>query len=107
LVNFQAGRDKAFNGKWKGRGVLLDLKQEGVQVSGCYDGTGDVNGTISGNVLLATGKTRNGCIPSKFVLTVGERNEIAGVRSTNDAPFRLYTADADPGGLITECAAPI
>jgi len=79
----------AFTGKWKGRGVLLELKQEGVQVS-CYDRTGDLTGTVGGNLLHTTGKSRSGKIPSIFVLTVVEDGEIIGVRSTNGAPFRLY-----------------
>jgi OmpA-OmpF porin, OOP family len=43
---------ETFSGRWKGRGVLLELKQEGARVSGCYDGEGDINGTVSGNLLL-------------------------------------------------------
>lgn len=94
---------EAFSGKWKGRGVLLELKQEGARVSGCYDGVGDIDGTVSGNVLHATGKTRKGEIPSAFVLAVGDNGEITGVRSSNGAPFRLYTGDAAPG-IKTECS---
>lgn len=93
----------AFRGKWKGRGVLLELKQEGASVSGCYDGVGDIRGTVSGNLLRATGTTRSGDIPSTFVLAVGNKGEITGVRSTNGAPFRLYSGDAAPG-INTECS---
>lgn len=85
-----------FGGKWKGRGVLLELKQDGAQVTGCYDGKGVLNGTVSGNVLRATGKTRTGDIPSTFVLVVGKDREITGVRSTNGAPFRFYSGDVAP-----------
>lgn len=94
---------EAFRGKWKGRGVLLELKQEGASVSGCYDGLGDLKGTVSGNLLRATGQTRKGAIPSTFVLAVGEQGEITGVRSTNGAPFRLYSGAAAPG-IKTECS---
>ena len=94
---------EAFRGKWKGRGVLLELKQEGANVSGCYDGVGDIKGTVNGNLLLATGRTRNGDIPSTFVLAVGDKGDIMGVRSTNGAPFRLYSGDAAPG-ISTECS---
>lgn len=94
---------EAFSGTWKGRGVLLELKQEGASVSGCYDGVGDLNGTVSGNLLRATGKTRKGEIPSIFVLAVGDNGDITGVRSTNGAPFRLYSGDAAPG-IKTECS---
>lgn len=85
---------EAFNGKWKGRGILLELKQEGVGVSGCYDGDGDLKGTISGNLLRATGLSQNGKIPSTFVLGVGDEGEIFGVHSTNGAPFRLYSGNS-------------
>lgn len=94
---------EAFSGKWKGRGVLLELKQEGASVSGCYDGVGDIKGTISGNLLRAIGHTRKGNIPSTFVMAVGDKGEITGVRSTNGAPFRLYTGDTAPG-VRTECS---
>ncbi|MEZ5615301.1 MAG: OmpA family protein [Rhodocyclaceae bacterium] len=94
---------EAFRGKWKGRGVLLELKQEGASVSGCYDGEGDIKGTVSGNLLRATGKTRMGGIPSAFVLAVGDNGGITGVRSTNGAPFRRYSGVAAPG-IRTECS---
>jgi outer membrane protein OmpA-like peptidoglycan-associated protein len=94
----------SFTGKWKGRGVLLELTQEGERVTGCYDRIGDLDGTVTGNILHATGKDRNTGVPSVFVLTVGDKNEITGVRSTNGAPFRLYTGDAAPT-LKAECAA--
>jgi OmpA-OmpF porin, OOP family len=97
---------EAFQGTWKGRGVLLELKQEGASVSGCYDGEGDLNGTVSGNVLLATGQSRKSGIPSAFVLAVGDHGEITGVRSTNGAPFRLYSGDAAPG-MKTECSGQV
>ncbi len=94
---------KAFTGKWKGRGVLLELRQDGIRVGGCYDKVGDLTGTVDGNILRATGKTRTGGIPSTFVLTVTDAGEIIGVRSTNHAPFHLYTGNAAPG-ITTECA---
>lgn len=94
---------EAFGGKWQGRGVLLELKQEGASVSGCYDREGDIKGTVSGNLLRATGQTRKAGIPSTFLLAVGDSGEITGVRSTNGAPFRLYSGDAAPS-LKTECS---
>lgn len=99
----QVPLSSAFSGKWKGRGAKLELKQDGVRVSGCYDGEGDLNGTASGNLLHATGKSRKSGIPSAFVLSVGSNSEIIGVRSTNGAPFRLYNGDAAPA-LRTECS---
>jgi outer membrane protein OmpA-like peptidoglycan-associated protein len=82
---------------------LLELAQEGASVSGCYDGEGDIKGTVSGNLLRATGRTRKGEIPSTFVLAVGDHGEITGVRSTNGAPFRLYSGDAAPS-VRTACS---
>jgi outer membrane protein OmpA-like peptidoglycan-associated protein len=96
-------RSAAFTGKWKGRGVTLELAQDGAVVSGCYDGEGDLTGTVSGNLLHATGKTRKGDIPSAFVLAVGADKGIFGVSSTNGGRFRLYAADASPTAS-TECS---
>jgi outer membrane protein OmpA-like peptidoglycan-associated protein len=93
---------EAFTGKWKGRGVLVELRQDGASVSGCYDGIGDLSGTVSGNLLRATGTDRNTGVLSAFVLTV-DGGEITGVRSTNGAPFRLYSGSSDPD-LVTECS---
>lgn len=93
----------AFDGKWKGRGMVLELHQSGASVSGCYDKVGDLEGTVSGNVLRATGRTRSASIPSTFVLVAGAGGGIAGVRSTNGAPFRLYAGEPDPA-LVTECS---
>lgn len=93
----------SFTGKWKDRGVLLELQQSGVQVSGCYDRVGDLSGTVEGKILRATGKDRNSGTPSVFVLTVTADSSIIGVRSTNGAPFRLYAGAAAPG-IVTECS---
>ncbi len=92
----------AFTGKWKGRGVLLELKQEKGRVSGCYDRVGDLVGTVEGNLLRAIGKTRTSDIASTFVLTVSATGEIMGVRSTNGAPFRLYAGAVAPN-IVTKC----
>lgn len=93
-----------FSGQWKGRGVLLALQQTGAQVSGCYDREGELSGTVSGNILRATGQTPAG-IPSSFVLAVGHTGEITGVRSTNGAPFKLYTGEVAPDAN-TACSPP-
>ena len=93
----------AFDGKWRGRGVILELAQEGSLVSGCYDRAGDLEGAVSGNILRATGTNRTSGVRSTFVLTVVD-GSITGVRSTNGAPFRLYAGDAD-AKLVTECAS--
>ncbi|ARU55670.1 OmpA family protein [Oleiphilus messinensis] len=85
---------QTFTGKWKGRGVLLELKQEDNRVSGCYDREGALEGTITGNILRATGRTTPAGIPSSFVLGTGANGEIFGVRSTNGAPFKLYQGES-------------
>lgn len=87
---------QAFTGKWQGRGVKLDLQQDGVSVSGCYDGAGELDGTVSGNLLYAQGEDEKSGVPSVFVLSVGPDDEIIGVRSTNGAPFKLYRGDPAP-----------
>lgn len=94
-----------FTGMWRGRGVLLELQQDGAVVTGCYDGSGDLTGTVSGSILRATGKTRRSAIPSTFVLTVADDGGITGVRSTNGAPFRLYAGSAAPP-VRAKCSAP-
>lgn len=98
-----AALSTAFAGRWQGRSVKLELKQEGVRVDGCYDDDGTLSGTVSGNLLHATGKTHKAGIPSTFVLAVGADGNMFGVRSTNGAPFKLYAAAAAPA-LRTECS---
>ena len=93
----------AFTGKWSARGVELELKQDGTSVTGCYDGVGDLQGDVSGNLLRASGTNRNSGVRSAFVLSVVD-GEIVGVRSTNGAPFKLYSGAAD-ADLETECSA--
>ena len=97
---------EAFTGKWKGRGVLLDLNQEGAVVSGCYDKTGDLSGTVSGNILKGIGIGRDDGVQSIFILSVDEQGGIDGVRSTNGAPFRRYVGDIAAPGLATACKQP-
>lgn len=87
---------QAFTGKWQGRGVKLELEQDGVRVSGCFDGAGELDGTVSGNLLHATGQDSKSGVPSIFVLSVGSDDGIVGVRSTNGAPFKLYRGDPAP-----------
>ena len=93
-----------FNGKWKGRGVLMELKQEGTLVSGCYDRRGDLSGAVRGNMLYATGVDRNDSTISAFILTVDGEGRLSGLRSSNGAPFRPYPADPAPDNTDTGCA---
>lgn len=98
---------QAFNGFWKGRGTVLALVQDGVRVSGCYDGEGELTGTVGGNLLFATGTAAKSGVPSTFVLAAGPGGAIRGVRSTNGAPFKLYEAQASSVAKATCVARPV
>jgi outer membrane protein OmpA-like peptidoglycan-associated protein len=95
-----------FSGKWKGRGVLVELRQDGVLVTGCYDRTGDLSGAVEGSMLYATGTNRDDGTLSAFVLTVTPEGALNGVRSSNGAPFRMYTGDPAAAGTDTGCSEP-
>jgi len=106
-VQEQVAMSERLNGKWKGRGVLMELHQDGALVSGCYDRTGDLRGAVTGNMLYASGVDRNDGVLSTFVLSVAPDGSINGVRSTNGAPFRIYTGGPAPKGTITGCSEPV
>ncbi len=95
-----------FSGQWKGRGVLMELHQQGALVSGCYDQTGELSGAVNGNMLYATGVSRDDHTTSTFVLTVTADGSINGVRSSNGAPFRMYTGAVAPAATATACSRP-
>lgn len=97
-----------FNGAWRRAALRLGLTQKGPVVSGCYDGTGALKGTVTGNVLRATGVTPAG-IPSAFILSVAADGGIRGVSSTNGSPFRLYTVspDATDGNACAKPTPPV
>jgi outer membrane protein OmpA-like peptidoglycan-associated protein len=95
-----------FSGTWIDRGVRLTLVQDGAVVSGCYDDGSRLTGTVSGNVLKATGIGMSDRVVSHFILGVGEEGPIRGVRSTNGAPFALYTGAAATGGQTVPCREP-
>ncbi len=94
-----------FTGAWQGRGVQIGLRQSGAVVSGCYDGLGVLSGTVTGNILRATGAEQRTGVKSLFLLTVVEDTLLRGVRSTNGAPFRLYTSGPGPS-TAARCPAP-
>jgi len=83
---------EAFEGRWRDRGVLLQLRQSGAAVQGCFDREGDLSGTVTGNILHAAGASRRTGVVTVFVLNVAEDGTLRGVASTNGAPFRVYTA---------------
>jgi OmpA-OmpF porin, OOP family len=96
-----------FKGVWKQGANVMDLKQEGVVVSGCYDRSGDLTGTVSGNILRATGLDRSDKTKSAFILAVTPEGELRGVRSSNGGPFRLYATPVAAKGTKTSCATPV
>ncbi|MEM7211752.1 MAG: OmpA family protein [Pseudomonadota bacterium] len=93
----------AFSGKWKGRGVKLELQQEGATVIGCYDGRSKLEGTVDGNVLRALGADDAG-VPSQFILIATPEGGMSGLRSTNGAPFKQYDGAATSGDMT--CLVP-
>lgn len=93
-----------FNGIWRGRGVKLELAQDGVSVSGCYDDKAKLSGTVDGRILRALG-TDDAGIGSQFILISDAEGNIQGLRSTNGAPFKPYdgaTSDRAPVCLAPE-----
>jgi outer membrane protein OmpA-like peptidoglycan-associated protein len=83
---------ESFDGAWRGRGLRLRLAQNGPVVSGCYDEAGVLSGTVTGNLLKATGIDRGDQVLSLFILAVTSDGLLRGVSSTNGAPFRLIEA---------------
>lgn len=92
-----------FTGVWRGRGVKLELAQEGATVNGCYDGNSMLSGTVQGNVLRALGENPSG-IPSQFILIAAADGSLRGLRSSNGAPFKPY--DGEATGTAGTCLTP-
>lgn len=88
-----APQSDLFSGIWDGRGVDIELAQEGVSVTGCYDLGSRLSGTVDGTVLRALGADDAG-IPSHFILIATDDGALRGLRSTNGAPFRPYDGEA-------------
>ncbi len=95
----------SFTGSFTGKAVQIGLTQRGATVTGCYDRDGgELQGTVSGNILRAVGVDPGDKVRSVFVLLVTAEGRLRGLRSTNGAPFRLY--EAGPGGSTPRCGAP-
>ena len=62
-----------FSGVWRTQANRVELVQKGPVVSGCYDSSSDLKGTVSGNTLRATGLNRSTKTPSAFILSVTAR----------------------------------
>lgn len=99
----QSDTSDQFNGIWRGRGVKIELAQEGVTVSGCYDDKANLSGTVNGRILRALG-TDDAGIGSQFILIADEEGNIQGLRSTNGAPFKVY--DGSPSDRAPVCLKP-
>jgi outer membrane protein OmpA-like peptidoglycan-associated protein len=95
-----------FNGGWQTRALRLQLKQEGTLVSGCYDRAGDLTGSVSGNILRATGVNRFDKTRSAFILSRADDGSIRGVRSDNGGPFNYYTVETAASGAALDCGQP-
>jgi OmpA-OmpF porin, OOP family len=95
-----------FGGVWRTQANRMELTQRGPVVSGCYDRTGDLAGTVTGNILRATGLDRSDKTPSHFILSVASDGSLRGVRSTNRGPFRLYTVASASAGSKSACTQP-
>jgi outer membrane protein OmpA-like peptidoglycan-associated protein len=93
-----------FTGIWRDRGVLIELQQDATTVAGCYDDDGVLTGTVSGNVLRATGTESNTGVGSLFILMVDAEGAVRGVRSSNGGPFHMYTGPVAPDGTETPCS---
>ena len=95
-----------FTGAWRRMGLRLQLAQEGALVSGCYDRTGELSGTVTGNILRATGISRSDKTLSTFILSIAADGSIRGVRSDNGGPFAYYPLAVAPAGTPFECGQP-
>jgi outer membrane protein OmpA-like peptidoglycan-associated protein len=64
-----------------------------------------LNGTVTQNILRATGVDQSDGVKSQFVLLVGEDGAMRGLRSSNGAPFAEYSGATAAEGLV-KCPAP-
>lgn len=97
-VQQEAPLAESFHGVFSGRGVKLELAQDGALVSGCYDQTSRLSGTVQGKVLRALGEDPAG-VPSQFILVATDDGGFQGLRSSNGAPFTTYN-----GGISAKAA---
>jgi outer membrane protein OmpA-like peptidoglycan-associated protein len=102
---------QAFSGRWEvrlaehpdRRGDVLRLAQEGASVEGCW-GEAEITGTVSGNILRATGVDRSDGTRSSYLL-VASPSGLQGLVSQNGAPFSLKTLPAAAPDAPTMCDA--
>ena len=82
---------------------LIELKQEGVAVTGCF-GNRDITGTVSGNILRASGVGRFDGTPSQHVLLLDGSGALRGAASINNGPFGLFGGPVAASGSATDCS---
>jgi len=87
-----AALSDGFSGVWKGRGVKIEMAQEGASVTGCYDTDSTLAGTVEGRVLRALGHNPAG-IQSQFILITNDEGALRGLQSTNGGPFKPYDGE--------------
>lgn len=92
-----------FTGRWRGRGVKLELRQDGRLVTGCYDDQATLDGAVQGRMLYASGLSPDDGIRSSFVLTIDEDGALRGLRSSNGAPFQPYEGAATTDDVLPDC----
>ncbi len=101
--------EEGFTGIWDTRlaGVdrsagLIELKQNGVAVTGCYVTT-TITGTVSGNILRAQGVSTSDT-PSQYVLLLDSEGALRGAANSNNGPFNIFGGPVAPEGSTTQCS---
>jgi len=102
--------EEGFTGIWDTRlpdidrsAGLIELKQEGVAVTGCAPGR-TLTGTVSGNMLRAQGTGINDGTPSQYILLLDSEGGLRGAANANNGPFGLYGGPKAPEGSTTNCS---
>ncbi len=101
--------EEGFTGIWDTRladvdrsAGLIELKQDGVAVTGCYVST-TITGTVSGNILRARGVSKSDT-PSQYVLLLDSEGALRGAANSNNGPFNVFGGPPAPEGSTTECS---
>jgi outer membrane protein OmpA-like peptidoglycan-associated protein len=81
---------------------LIELKQDGVAVTGCYVST-TITGTVSGNILRAQGLSPSDT-PSQYVLLLDSDGALRGTANSNNGPFNLFGGPVAQEGTTTDCS---
>ncbi len=102
--------EEGFTGTWDTRlpdidrsAGLIELKQEGVAVTGCAPGR-TITGTVSGNILRAQGVGIGDGTPSQYVLLLDTDGALRGSANANNGPFGMYGGPKAPEGSTTNCS---